>query len=392
MLREKYGFDGVVCTDWGVTRPDEGMAAFGRTPWGVEHLTEAERHYRVLIAGGDQFGGNNDAEPVIEAYQMGVDEFGEEWMRKRFETSAVRLLKNIFRVGLFENPYLDISKSDELVGHPDFMKAGYDAQLKSLVLLKNKGNVLPLAKEMNVYIPQRYVPASSNFFGAETPARWEDPMNKELAGKYFNIVENASKADAAIVIINNPYNGRTAGYDPADAEKGGNGFFPISLQYGAYVATKARSTSIAGDARPNDVLNRTYKNKKTIANNFSDLELVQNTVKAMNGKPVIVILNMSNPTVVSEFESTIDALVVNFEIQDQAVLDMLSGAIEPSGLLPLQMPANMETVELQYEDVPLDMEPHRDSEGNTYNFGFGLNWEGVIRDDRNSKYAVKTPQ
>ncbi|MCB0630049.1 MAG: glycoside hydrolase family 3 protein, partial [Lewinella sp.] len=155
-LRGKYGYDGVVCTDWGVTRPDEGMAAFGRTPWGVESLTEAERHYKIIMAGCDQFGGNNDAGPVLEAYQMGVKEFGEEEMRQRMETSAVRLLKNIFRVGLFENPYLDVDHTKELVGNSDFMQAGFEAQLKSIVMLKNKDNILPAGKEQTVYIPKRY--------------------------------------------------------------------------------------------------------------------------------------------------------------------------------------------------------------------------------------------
>lgn len=76
-------------------------------------------------------------------------------------------------------------------------------------------------------------------------------------------------------------------------------------------------------------------------------------------------------------------------MQDQALMDILTGAIEPSGLLPLQMPADMKTVEEQSEDVPHDMKCHQDSEGNTYDFAFGMNWEGVIMDDRVSKYKKK---
>ena len=82
---------------------------FGKS-WGVEKLSVAERHYKILMAGVDQFGGNNAAGPVLEAYQMGVKEHGEDFMRKRFEQSAVRLLRNIFQVGLFENPYIDPSR------------------------------------------------------------------------------------------------------------------------------------------------------------------------------------------------------------------------------------------------------------------------------------------
>lgn len=388
-LREKYGFDGVVCTDWGVTRPDEGMAVFGRTPWGVENLTESERHYKILMAGCDQFGGNNDAEPVIEAYQMGLKEHGEETMRARFEKSAIRLLKNIFRVGLFENPYLEVEETKTTVGKPDFMSAGYEAQLKSVVLLKNKDGVLPIAREKTVYIPQRYVPASTNFFGAPIPESWENPIKPKMAAKYFNTTENPEEADLAIVVINNPENGRTAGYSTEDAENGGNGFLPISLQYDTYTATDARDPSLAGDAREGDVLNRTYKNKTVRANNFTDLEAIREVKRKMGDKPVLVILRMSNPTVVAEFEKDVEGLVINFGVQDQAILDVVSGAVEPSGLLPLQMPAGMSTVETQMEDVPFDMQAHLDSEGNTYDFGFGLNWAGIIQDERTAKYVKR---
>lgn len=389
LLRETYKYDGVVCTDWGVTRDEQGMASFGAAPWGVEGLTEAERHYKIIMAGGDQFGGNNEVEPVVAAYEMGVKEIGEEAMRKRMEQSAIRLLRNIFQAGLFENPYLDVEETKAIVGNPEFMKAGYEAQLKSLVLLKNKNKVLPIAAAKTVYIPQRFVPASRGFFGPPTPAGWADPISPALAAKYFKTTEAPEDADLAIVVINNPANGRTAGYSEDLAKKGDNGFLPVSLQYGSYTATEARDPSLAGDARESDVLNRTYKNKSIKANNSSDLDLVRETVKKMAGKPVIVVLRMANPTVVAEFEKEIDGLLVNFEVQDQAVLDILSGKVEPSGLLPLQMPANMATVEQQKEDVPFDMTPHTDSEGNIYDFGFGLNWKEPIDDGRKGKYQRK---
>ena len=389
MLRNQYGFEGVVCTDWGVTRQEEGMADFGRAPWGVEDLTESERHYKIIMAGCDQFGGNNDKEPVLEAYQMGVEEHGEEFMRQRMEQSAVRLLKNIFRVGLFENPYLDVEKTKSVVGNPEYMQAGYEAQLKSVVLLKNSNSVLPIDKEQKVYVPKRYVPASQNFFGAPNPARWEDPIATAQLEKYFAVTDKPSEADVAVVVINSPENGRTAGYSTELAEKGDNRFLPISLQYSPYKASSARSESLAGDSREKDVLNRSYKDKTVTARNSSDLEMITKTVSEMEGKPVVVILRLSNPTVVSEFENLIDGLVIDFGVQSQAVLDILSGTVEPSGLLPLQMPADMETVETQMEDVPFDMNPHQDEDGNVYDFGYGLNWQGMIADGRADKYRTE---
>ena len=110
----------------------------------------------------------------------------------------------------------------------------------------------------------------------------------------------------------------------------------------------------------------------------------------MNGKPVIVSLALSNPAVVAEFENAVSGILASFGVQDQALLDILSGAAEPSGLLPVQMPADMETVETQKEDVPHDMKCYVDAEGHQYDFAFGLNWKGVIKDNRTAKYEIKS--
>ncbi|MCR4435303.1 MAG: glycoside hydrolase family 3 N-terminal domain-containing protein [Clostridiales bacterium] len=390
LLRGKYGFDGVVCTDWAITddEPPSPDAMFpGGRCWGVEEgHTVAQRHYKAIMAGVDQFGGNNLAGPIIEAYNMGAAEHGEEFMRKRFEESAVRLLKNIFRVGLFENPYLDVKSSIETVGKREYMAAGYEAQLKSIVLLKNKNNILPVAKGKTVYIPKRYRPAGKDWFGNPTPEFFDYPVSLPIVQKYFHVTENPDEADYALVFIESPSNGLNAGYSKEDAEAGGNGYVPISLQYGPYKAEYARDPSLAGDAREGKAVNRSYRGKWATAFNSYDLKMVLDARRAMKGKPVIVSLKMSNPTVVGEFEAAADAIVAEFGVQHQAVLDILTGAAEPSALLPMQMPADMKTVEEQKEDVPRDMECYVDSEGNRYDFAFGLNWKGVIRDERTEKY------
>jgi beta-glucosidase len=390
LLRDKYKYDGVVCTDWGITA-DEGKTPdiFAGKSWGVEQLSVEERHYKVLMAGVDQFGGNNAAGPVLEAYQMGVKEHGEDFMRKRFEQSAVRLLRNIFQVGLFENPYIDPNESTKIVGSAEFMKAGYDAQLKSIVLLKNKGKVLPLAKTKTVYIPKRTVPAARDWFGNATPERVEYPVNMDIVKKYFNVTDDPSKADLAIVFVKGPNGG--VGYTKEDRQSGGNGYVPISLQYGPYTATDARAQSMAAGDPVVDptITNRSYKGKTVTASNVTDLRSILDTKAAMNNKPVIVCMALSNPAVVAEFESQVDGLVATFGVQDQALMDIISGATQPSGLLPLQMPADMQTVETQKEDVPQDMKAYKDSEGNVYDFAYGLNWKGVINDARTAKYKKK---
>jgi len=386
LLRGKYHFDGVVCTDWLVTANETTIDQFlsGKS-WGVEKQTIAARHYKALMAGVDQFGGNSDAAPVLEAYQMGVQEHGEVFMRKRFEQSAIRLLKNIFRTGLFENPYLNIEETKTVVGQPAFMKSGYEAQLKSVVLLKNHNHVLPLAKNKTVYVPKQFTPAGRNFMGFPTPEKLDYPVNINLVRKYFQVTENPDSADYALVFINSPAS--RGGYSADDAKQGGNGYIPISLQYRSYTAVDARATSMAGGDPLESFTNRTYKNKTSVAINTTDLGMVTDTYAKMKGKPVIVSVMMNNPTVFAEFEDKANALLVQFGVQDQAMLDILTGASEPSALLPLQMPADMHTVETQAEDLPLDMKCFRDTEGHVYDFGFGLNWSGVIKDERTAKYV-----
>ncbi len=391
LLRGKYHYDGVTCTDWLVTADETAIDVFisGKS-WGVEKLSVAERHYKILMAGVDQFGGNNAAGPVLEAYQMGVKEHGEAFMRSRFEQSAVRLLRNIFRTGLFENPYLDNEVSKNTVGKADYMAAGYDAQLKSVVMVKNKGSILPLGKNKTVYVPKRFTPAGKTFLGIPIPEKLDYPVNMEIVKKYFKVTDQPNEADYALVFIHSPTSG--IGYDAGDAKKGGTGYVPISLQYGSYTARDTRDPSLAGGDPLEKFTNRSYKGKRSTAINTTDLTMVTDTYKNMKGKPVIVSITMANPMVFSEIEKQANGILVNFSVQDQALLDILTGAAEPSGLLPLQMPANMETVEKQFEDVPHDMDCYVDSEGNKYDFAFGLNWKGVIADARVEKYKGPTPK
>ncbi|MDR2950642.1 MAG: glycoside hydrolase family 3 protein [Prevotella sp.] len=389
LLREKYGYDGVVCTDWLITA-NEGPTpdVFAGKPWGVEDRSIAERHYLAIKAGVDQFGGNNEKGPVLEAYKMGEKEFGKSYMRNRFEKSAVRLLKNIFRLGLFENPYLNTQESSRLVGNPEFMKAGYEAQLKSTVLLKNKDNILPVKDRKTVFIPKVYTPSTKNWWGIWTETKLDYPVNLNIVKKYYDVTTNPSEADFALVFVSNPKS-EHGGYSLIDRKSGGNGYIPISLQYDPYTATGARENSIAAGDPVIDptITNRSYNGKSTRTSNSNDLDVLLKTREMLDDKPVIAVIDVSNPMIFNEFEKYMDGIIINFGSSAQSILDIVSGKYEPSGLLPVQMPANMSTVEKQFEDVPYDMECHKDTEGNVYDFAFGLNWKGVIKDSRTSKYA-----
>lgn len=384
LLREELGYDGVVCTDWEITH-DIGQTEeeFAGKCWGVEGISEGERHLKALEAGVDQFGGNNDVEPVLEAYQMGCAKYGEDVMRKRLERSAYRLLLNIFRTGLFENPYLDLEQSLKTVGCQEFVEKGYVSQLKSITLLKNKNHALPVKEGLKVYIPKRHIRPYLNFMSAYTNDEEVEPAGKQCAGEYFTVVDTPEEADFALCLIESPI---SVGYDPKDRKQGGNGYVPITLQYRPYEAKNARESSIAGGDPLENFTNRSYKGKKNTAANEEDLDLVIRTKEQMGEKPVIVSISLKNPMVMAEVEPYADALLVDYGVQPEAVLDVVTGKFDPVGLLPIQLPMDMETVEMQDEDVAFDMECYEDSEGHRYDFGYGMNFEGVIFDERTKRY------
>ena len=132
LLREKYGFDGVVCTDWSLLSEMVvgGKVIMEARAWGVEHLSVPERAKKVLDAGCDQFGGEECPEVILELVRSG------QISEARIDQSTRRLLRDKFRLGLFDNPYLDPEESARIVGNPAFRAAGERAQRKSLVLLK----------------------------------------------------------------------------------------------------------------------------------------------------------------------------------------------------------------------------------------------------------------
>lgn len=411
LLRGTFGFDGVVCTDWGITQdPGKDIDRLDSHCFGVEDRSEAERELLLIENGVDQFGGNSEIEPIREAYRIGVSKYGEAAMRRRIAASAARLLMSSFRCGLFENPYLDPDESAAVAGCREFVDAGFEAQKKSIVLLKNKEHTLPLStgktddlrgektsgrgekpaseRKLRVYIPLRTVTPAKTFMRTPGgPSYTEDPAAGFDVSAYCERVGSPDEADAAIVFIDSPH---SECYDPDDVKKSGNGYLPISLMYGRYNAPAGRKPSIAGGDFRENFTDRSFCGKDAIVYNRSDLTLLEETRAAMKDRKVILVVRAANPFVMSEVEPLSDAVLVHFGVSRKAVFDLLFGRGEPSGLLPVQMPASMETVERHCEDVPFDMEPYRDECGNVYDFGFGMNFDGPIHDGRAEKYIRKT--
>ena len=181
LLREKYGFDGVVCTDWGpLTDANVAGSHFPARAWGVEHLSLPERIVKSLQAGVDQFGGEACPEALVELVRDG------QVSEARIDVSARRLLRDKFRLGLFENRYVNEAAAARVAGNSAFRAAGELAQRKSIVLLKNDG-VLPLSGRPKIYV---------------------ENIKPEVASQYGEVVDDPAAADCAILRLQTPFEPR----------------------------------------------------------------------------------------------------------------------------------------------------------------------------------------
>ena len=210
LLRERYGFDGVVCTDWGLISDSEIFGQpFPARAWGVEHLTPRERMKKVLDAGADQFGGEANPELLLELVAEG------EVTEARLDVSARRILREKFELGLFENPYVDEDAADDIVGRAEFRAAGEDAQRASITVLSNNG-ALPFARGRKLYV---------------------EGIDAEIAASFGEVVETPGEADLAIIRLHAPFEERETMFE--------NFFHAGSLAFSEQVVAHVREVAHA---------------------------------------------------------------------------------------------------------------------------------------------------
>ncbi|SHH98440.1 beta-glucosidase [Chryseolinea serpens] len=179
LLREKYKYDGVVCTDWGlITDAKMGNVVWPARAWGVENLSEKERVLKVINAGVDQFGGESVPEHVVALVKDG------QLSEKRVDESVRRLLRQKFELGLFDNPYVDVDKATQIVGKEEFKKAGEVAQRRAITLLKNDAKTLPLSGKKKIFVQN---------------------IDKAVAAQYGEVVDTPEAAELAIIRLKTPW-------------------------------------------------------------------------------------------------------------------------------------------------------------------------------------------
>ncbi len=304
ILRGQYGFKGIILTDWAITNDCNEKCVNGAPagerpsfadvgmPWGVESLPKRERFVKAVKAGVDQFGGTEDASVLVDAVKAG------EITEARVDESVQRIMAQKFEQGLFEHPYVDAAAAGRNVGSDAFRAAGIDAQRKSLVLLENKGGILPLKATgrngaLRVYL-----------IGIDSAAA-------RRAG--WTVASDPAQADVAIARLVAPFQTLHPQWMFGSMQHEGD----LSFH--------------AGDRE------------------YDEFVRVSGIV------PTIATVYLDRPAILTPVRDHARALLANFGVSDDALIDVLSGKAAPLGNLPFDLPSSMASVEAQRSDAAHDL-------------------------------------
>ena len=291
LLRDEYGFKGVIVSDFGITGtctpaclvnrpPASHIGPWGSAkPWGVEDKTVLQRFALSITAGVDQIGGSNEPSYVVQAVQQGL------LTAARVDESAQRVLKQKFELGLFENPYVDAAAAAAIAGSAAFATVGDAAQAKSLTLLTNNDQLLPAAADSNRNVWLSGVAASA------------------ATATGYTVVTDLTQADLAVVRLKDP--------------RGGTDLTDLNFTGGE-----------------------------------ADYRALQAAVDA--GVPTVAVPKLDRPLVLTNVVDRAGAVLANYGVSDTVLMQTIAGQRRPGGDLPFELPSSMTAVRAQLSDAPDD--------------------------------------
>ena len=293
LLRTKMGFKGIVNSDTGILT---------RMAWGVENLSKPERYKKAIEAGTNLFSGESDPEVLIELIKSGAVDLA------LIDTSVVRLLKEKFELGLFENPYVNVDEAEKIVSNAKFRERAALAMRKSIVLLRNENNALPVKPKTKVYFES--LPKSSGGRNNSQPQTDGPNIFTENNNQYeIEFVKTPEEAELVLLWL----------------QPGGNSLFRST---GEPISVSLSKTGI-------DV---------AYVNGIS------------SKKPTVLLVNYTNPWVINEVYNNntknVIGVLATFGTTPDAVLDVITGKFNPTGKMPFSTPVSDEAVENNKEDVP----------------------------------------
>ncbi|MDI3403410.1 glycoside hydrolase family 3 protein [Streptomyces cavernicola] len=315
LLRDEMGFQGYVNSDTGITTAQ---------PWGVEELSSTERYAKAIKAGTNIFSGEADPKDLIRAVEEGLVKESE------IDRSVSFLLTEMFDLGLFEDPYNDPRRAQTIADDPASQAKADAAHRKSVAMLRNEGQALPLTDQDTEDV-RLYVEVFTR-----------DDAAEQTAGLAKRIAEH----DPSITLVDRP-------------EEATHAFLWARPNLNLRDDTETSRLSVELDEKTGIDVARIRQIQEEVDTN-------------------IVGINMTNPWLVGEIDQDADATLATFDVTPEAVVDVIRGRTDPTGKLPVTVPASLDAVDGNAPDVPgYDEGPgyaYVNGSGDAYTFGFGLGY------------------
>ncbi|MDR6939491.1 glycoside hydrolase family 3 protein [Arcanobacterium hippocoleae] len=344
VLRRRFGFKGYVNSDSGIT---DNMC------WGVEELSIPERFAKAINAGTDIVADTNNAPDLKTAIEKG-------WISmERVDEANSRLLLEMFQLGLFdERTYVDAEAADEIVANSPGWEKAKEVHRKSVVLMKNSNQTLPLAEGTKVYVQMWHKkPETSAAKTAEA---------REQIG-----------AVPGLVIVDQP--------EDADAL-----FLMVDPQSGDYFnATPGLLELTICENKPLKAVDGTEYTETTVSGAEEFRQMARDG--RARGQKVIISINYSLAWIIDDIEPLADALIGSFHSFFDAQGEVIAGKFKPQGKLPITPPASEAVIAVDEQGVcispndvpgydkdqylPVGMSyAYTDADGNVYRLGHGLTY------------------
>ena len=361
LLRGRMGFKGYVNTDTGV---------LANNAFGVEKLSTPQRFAKAVKAGVALFSDSNNPQGLLDAIQQHLLEESD------LTPGVALLLKEIFQLGLFENPYTDPEAAQKIASSPASAARADEAHRKSIVLLRNDRKLLPMTGARKLYV--EVMAGQPTGFGGRGGAggRGQADGRGGAAGPGGAGAQQGANSQVA---------GRRGGRGEF-AGRGGAAAVNGTAALKALLA-KDPSVQIVDSIDQADVAllwlrPAVYQRPE---HDYADIALSPLTgvdvakVKQIEAaKPTVLVINFINPWIVNEVEPGAAAVLATFDVKAEALLDVVKGRFRPAGKLPLTIPADQAAVDKNAPDVPGYAETfdyaYKNRVGDKYVFGFGLTY------------------
>ena len=349
IMRDEYGFDGFIVSDWmDVSRIHDLHHA-------AVNLDDAYR--QAVEAGLDMnMHGPGFAESILKQVEAGT-------VNKDVIDRACRaILTAKFNLGLFENPYVDLSDSKKTLFNANHRKTALEAAEQSIVLLKNANNLLPL----DLSRINRIFVTGPNADNQAILGDWTLPQPDE---NVTTVLEGLRRAAG---------DGKVTYYDYGDDVRQNS---PDKVKLAAAMAREADVAIVVVGENP-----LRYQKGKTSGENTDrmNLELLGTQEQlvldiAATGVPTIVVLTGGRPLAIPEIDKKVSAVLQAWEPGSEgglALAEIITGQVNPSAKLPVSMPYSSGQIQMIYNHKPSQYF-HKYKDGPSkplYPFGYGLSY------------------